>query len=378
MKRKTVLCLFLIFFILLSACHTEPEPPESSHAASSQIHGESSAAESASPPVEEPPVLPVPEFTLLSDSAIQLTGDLSAVETIRVFFCHVSSENEGVVMKRLVLETTPAALTQTESGAVLSYDLDQTLEETTDYKDNREIKIGYASHGIQVCYSNGDGEKWSDYKALETTLETGVVNQYDATLRGDTACGAANGVLLLQSVLPVWGEALTLRLNEIRNYSALSFDYSWRDDADYCLSGEMIANSVNKYLSDHQIEGYAIQDFGDSDRSEEEILIGLIDTGRAGTLQVAYSGGEILTEFRQFTHWILINGYRFREGRYEFRWANTLNGEERWVTSDDLKKSSDAAVYDNNFGPLYYPDGSEYVMTRCIEALRDPLVDSLI
>ena len=70
------------------------------------------------------------------------------------------------------------------------------------------------------CYPNGDGEKMADYKAFETTPETGVVNQYDATLQGYRLRRGKWSFTCCKACF-LSGEKLTLRLNEIWNYSAL-------------------------------------------------------------------------------------------------------------------------------------------------------------
>ncbi len=133
-------------------------------------------------------------------------------------------------------------------------------------------------------------------------LDTSVVKQNDLDFHGSTACGAESGTLLLQTVYPVYGDEFLERMNVIRNYSAISEDYS-TGEPKYYMSGTQIANSVNKYAEENNLSGVKISNCR-SDKSVCETLTTLISSGRPVVLEVCYYGGEITKNFMGYSHWV--------------------------------------------------------------------------
>ena len=184
--------------------------------------------------------------------------------------------------------------------------------------------------------------------ASEAYVNTGTFSQYSCALAPSTACGATAGVLILQSISYLSGDKLTQRMNTVRNYSALGDEYSC-GGPEYYLCGFQISNSLNKYLKDNGIQGYRLTNHR-TGRSTEETLKELISTGRPAVLEVCYANGEILADYRWYSHWICINGYRTTENGVQFRYSDTIANGQLWVSSELLDRSNANVSY----GSFYF------------------------
>ena len=322
-----------------------------------------------------------PDTKLINSNTILISSSLENVDSIRLYSYEVSSESGGVVTQDLIFEGIPEDITTGE----ISFDTQNVIKTETYEKDNSAIKTDYYAKGVKLCLSNEENEEWSDFMGLEVSFDTGVCNQYNCAFHGSTACGAANGTLLLQTVVPVWGSELTARMSAIRDYSALGYEYSAMADIDYCMTGIMVYNSVNKYMEDNGIEGYRITDLGTEDKPTEEIIIEAINTGRPAAIMVSYRFEVIYTDYQGYGHWITINAYRIDEnGEVWLRWENTLTNKQYWVDSVTADKAirvfteGEGAQQSNNRPPLYMPDGTEVKLTRHVDALSEPVVDSFV
>lgn len=179
--------------------------------------------------------------------------------------------------------------------------------------------------------------------ASEAYVNTGTFSQYSCALAPSTACGATAGVLILQSISYLSGDKLTQRMNTVRNYSALGDEYSC-GGPEYYLCGFQISNSLNRYLKDNGIQGYRLTNHR-TGRSTEETLKELISTGRPAVLEVCYANGEILADYRGYSHWICINGYRTTENGVQFRYSDTIANGQLWVSSELLDRSNANVSY---------------------------------
>ncbi len=182
----------------------------------------------------------------------------------------------------------------------------------------------------------------------EAYVNTGTFSQYSCTLSPSTACGATAGALILQSISYLSGDKLTQRMNTVRNYSALGDKYSC-GGPQYYLCGFQISNSLNRYLKDNGIDGYRLTNHR-TGRSTEETLKELISTGRPAVLEVCYANGEILADYRWYSHWICINGYRTTENGVQFRYSDTIANGQLWVSSELLDRSNANVSY----GSFYF------------------------
>ncbi len=378
MKRKVIVAA--VCAVLFCGCRNSAESSvyvesaiPSAETESEDIMMESSAVQSESTAVPdvssdyEKPIMTEPEFELLSANSINITSGLENVDSVNIYLCETSSANNGSVSEKLVYSAYAEDFNRSEDGYTIEFDADNIISEAEYAVDNSEVKTDYYAKGIKLGFVRGNEEITSDCIPIEVRINTGTVNQYDAALRGDTACGAASGTLLLQSVLPVWDSELTRRMSAIRDYSAVSFDYSVGADFNYYMSGEQIANSVNKYLEDSGIDGFEITDFR-TEMSTEETLIELISTARPAVLEVCYADGRILEDYEGFSHWITVNGFRLTDSGYEFRWENTIGCEQNWVSSELLDDANRNVTYNSvDFQP-----------TRYIAALENAVAGSLI
>lgn len=365
----------------LTACgnNTENSDPQSAADTSSEVLQDSSSessetdsaesfdtqisnAESSSP--EQAVSIATPQFEIanISDSGavLRLENLPENVDTVCVYRLHTSSDNAGQVTKELLTKTSAEDI---DSDLEISFG--ESLDSTVYEKDDSALKCPYYAEGLQVSYLSGEQEVSSDIALTEVTLDTGTVNQYNASLAGSTACGAAAGTLVLQSVAPVWGDELTARMDTIRSYSALSDEYSI-GGAEYYMSGQQISNSVNKYISDNGLGEYHLTDFR-GDMSTEDTLTWLISTGRPAVLEVCYIGGNIVTEFQGYSHWITVNGFRRTAGGVEFRFEDTISLNQRRIASSDLDAANANVEY-----------GGDLVPTRYISSFENAVIDDFM
>lgn len=361
----------MICTVLLSGCRNAVPVLSENESNSSSVTA-ASAALSEKDPIEDRITehknseMFIPQFEILSEKSLIITSKLRNVSEVKIYICETSSENSGKVLQKLVYRSDIKDLNKSETGYEIQFDPDKNLSESTYKTDNSKVKTEYYAKGIRVGFYDGSSELISSCVPIEVHIETGTVNQYDAALRGDTACGAASGTLLLQSVLPVWDHELTTRMSEIRDYSALSPDYSVGSDNNYYMSGEQIANSVNKYLKDIGADDISITDFR-SEQTTEETLIELLCTARPAVLEVCYSNGEILSDYDGFSHWITVNGFRLKDGGYEFRWENTIGCTQNWVSSEQLENGNKNVTYNSvDFQPTRYIAALSEVVTNSI------------
>lgn len=351
-----------------SAADTSSEVLQNSSSESSETDSaesfdtRSSNAESSSP--EQAVSIAKPQFEIadISDSGavLRLENLPENVDTVCVYRLHTSSDNAGQVTKELLMKTSAEDINDS-----FEISFGESLDSTVYEKDDSALKCPYYAEGLQVSYLSGEEEISSDIELTKVTLDTGTVNQYNATLAGSTACGAAAGTLVLQSVAPVWGDELTARMDTIRSYSALSDEFSI-GGAEYYMSGQQISNSVNKYISDNSLGEYHLTDFR-GEMSTEDTLTGLISTGRPAVLEVCYIGGNIVTEFQGYSHWITINGFRRMAGGVEFRCEDTISLAQRWITSSDLDAANANVQY-----------GGDLVPTRYISSFENAVIDNFM
>lgn len=334
----------------------------------------SSQTEASSSQVPEPDMtIQKPEFRLVAADAVsvtlEFTSSLENVETIVVYQLDTGSDYPDRLARTPKMEFTPEFLD--ENGRV-RVNITGMGESSYGEKINSAIKTDFSTSGIMVFFANEKKFAASDCLPMEVVLGTGNVNQRGASFRGDTACGAANGALLLQTVLPQWGDTLRQRLDQIRSYSEESQDYSTGAELDYCMSSTHIVNSVNRYLEDSGIEGYRLKDFGREDSVVGAVIRDLLETGRPAAVMVAYADDAIIDTYR-YGHWITVNGYRLGADGWEYRWENTLFDDygTRWVTQAELEAGfnamaehlSESSLAENPWG---------------IVALEEPLVESMM
>lgn len=316
------------------------------------------------PTTEQANSIAKPQFEIadISDSRVvlRLENLPENVDTVCVYRLYTSSDNAGQVTKELVMKTSAEDI-----GGSLEISFGESSDSTVYEKDNSALKCPYYAEGLQVSYLSGEQEISSDIELTNVTLDTGTVNQYNATLAGGTACGAAAGTLILQSVAPVWGDELTARMDTIRSYSALSDEFSI-GGAEYYMSGQQISNSVNKYISDNGLGEDHLTDFR-SEMSTEDTLTGLISTGRPAVLEVCYIGGNIVTEYQGYSHWITVNGFQRTAGGVEFRCEDTISLNQRWISSRDLDTANANVEY-----------GGDFVPTRYISSFENAVIDKFM
>lgn len=363
--RKQFICAFLMLMLFQSACGkssdvnadtkinhiqtsilTKNESIESNQVVS-EAEGIFSDFESHQNGVMAKPEFEIAEFSD-EKAVLHLNSSLINVDAVKVYRLTVNSASEGRVIKNLQAELNADEIAD-GIIEVPSYDV---LSEETYMKDNSGIKCGYSSVGFQIEYVNESENLISDFCAAETTIDTGTVNQYEAELAGATACGAAAGTLIIQSIAPVWERELSERMSTVRSYSGLSNEYSIGGDK-YYMFGWQISNSVNKYLRDMGISDYALTDFR-TDKSTEDTLIELISTGRPAVLEVCYIGGNIIPDFEGYSHWITVNGFRMTENGYEFRCEDTISLKQQWVGSRMLDISNANVDYGEGMSPTEY------------------------
>lgn len=280
------------------------------------------------------------------------------VNKIRVYRLSASNEDPQNI-KRILQKEILADEIKNKKITVFS---DEKISEDTYFKDNSALKCGYFSDGFTVSFANENEEIFSDFFAVETVIDTGTVSQYDAELAGSTACGAAAGTLVIQSIMPVWEYELTERMSLIRSYSALSNDYSI-GGKEYYMYGWQISNSVNKFLADSEINDYSLTDFR-TEKSTEQTLIELISTGRPAVLEVCYIGGNIVEDFQGYSHWITVNGFRLTEDGYKFRCEDTISLEQRWIKSEFLDTSNKNVTYGFGDPPTRYISSLDHAVVE--------------
>ena len=280
------------------------------------------------------------------------------VEKIRVYRLSASDEDQHNVKRVLQKEISKGEI-ENEKVTVFA---DEKISEDTHYKDNSNLKCGYFSDGFIVSFVSENEEIFSKFSAVETVIDTGTVNQYYAELAGSTACGAAAGTLVIQSIMPVWNNELTERMSLIRSYSALSDDYSI-GGKEYYMYGWQISNSVNKFLADSGINDYSLTDHR-TEKLTEQTLIELISTGRPAVLEVCYIGGEIVEDFQGYSHWITVNGFRLTEDGYEFRCEDTISLEQRWIKSEFLDNSNKNVTYGFGDPPTRYISSFDHAVVE--------------
>ncbi|MCD7773247.1 MAG: hypothetical protein LUH08_04245 [Ruminococcus sp.] len=377
------IALALTFILSLSACQNDNTSVESSSSAQATQTTEATSEATTEATTEVQNVMQTPtfEYTEASDPdekvTLKVTSDLENVDEFLVYHIEVTSDDKSVVYRRLAGEFP---VNEISDNMTLDIDMSDAGEIEEISKDNSAIKTTFYSAGYKICAVNESDEQWSEYYPYEVLFDTGSVYQYNASFYGSTACGAANGVLLLQTAMPAWGDELNDRLDVVRSYSGISDDYSCGEEIDYCMSGTHIKNSVNRWLEENNISEFSVEDFGDEGGETEDIVRSLLDTGRPATVMVAYSGGELLDEY-QYAHWITINGYRISDDGQtcEFRWENTiLQVDSQWDSADTVATAIDVVINADNTGERYGIDEENMPeIVRYIIALKSPLVAAL-
>lgn len=386
--KKYIIFMALIAVLSLSACGNETSPKQgdnSSISPSETEKTETSAIETTVATTAEPEkknVMETPTFEYAEATepdkrvSLKITSSLENVDSILVYHIEADSENKNVIHRTLVGKFPADNLSKD-----MTVDIDMSAADSAEQIkwDNSAIQTDFHSKGYKICAVNEDDEQWSEYKAYETLLDTGTIYQYNASFYGSTACGAANGTLLLQTAAYAQGEELNKRLDVIRSYSSISDKYSCGERIDYCMSGTHIKNSVNHWLEENKINDLQIEDFGGKDGETKDIIRELIDTGRPAAVMVAYSGGNIIDEFK-YGHWITINGYRIsKDGKsFEFRWENTiLQVDSQWDDAKTIDTAIYAIVNAKNRGQKYgISDKDMPKISRYIDALSKGLIKS--
>lgn len=393
-KAMAVVAAFLM--LSLSACgaaiEQQPVQPTSTtsvsktEAVTTSSAPDETASEADSLPTDmesEVPYRPIsmPKISLTNSNTLIFEGKLENIDHIKIYCYSATSDNSAEVTQELIFDGTTADIFWGE----LSFDTQNILHTEVIPKDNSAIMTDFSARAIKVCAYNDGCEEWTEPLWLEAYLDTGVTNQYDCTFHGSSACGAANGALLLQTVDKVQEDELTARSTAIRDYSALGYEYSGMASIGYRMTGPMVVNSVNDFLADNGIEHIKLDDLDDADTPLEELIIGAINTGRPAAVIVSYFNNGIISDFKNIGHWITINGYRIdEEGQLQFRWENTLNKQQSWLDSESLTNSVQAFI-DGTTGDgasertlFTLSDGTDIKVTRHVIALSEPVVDSLI
>ncbi|MCC8192161.1 MAG: hypothetical protein LIO41_03865 [Ruminococcus sp.] len=377
------IALALTFTLGLSACQSDNTSLESSSSAQTTQTTEATSEATTEATTEVQNVMQTPtfEYTEASDPdekvTLKVTSDLENVDELLVYHIEATSDDKSVVYRQLAGEFS---VNEISDNLTLDIDMSDAGEIEEISRDNSAIKTTFYSAGYKICAVNESDEQWSEYYPYEVLFDTGSVYQYNASFYGSTACGAANGVLLLQTAMPAWGDELNERLDVVRSYSGISDDYSCGEEIEYCMSGTHIKNSVNRWLEENNISEFSVEDFGDEDGETEDIIRSLLDTGRPATVMVAYSGGEIIDEY-QYAHWITINGYRISDDGQtcEFRWENTiLQVDSQWDSADAVATAIDVVINADNTGEYYGINEEDMPeIVRYIVALKSPLVSTL-
>ena len=188
------------------------------------------------------------------------------------------------------------------------------------------------------------------------------MNQYWCNLAGSTACGTAAGVIAMQISYPASGDALFTRVNEMRKYCLLGYDYS-TGPSEYFLSGDHISNGVNKYITEELSGNLVLTDHRTPDKTTEETLIELLTTGRPAVIEVCYLQGNVTRDFQGISHWITINGFSLGADGYTFRFSDPITVSYRSITSKMLEESNANVSYGD----------SGWIPVRYIGAFSEPL-----
>lgn len=294
----------------------------------------------------------IPKIELFGETAVCFLDEYYA-DKINIYIIH---ENENASERSLVFSGSG----NTVENGILKFDENTVLQSETIEAILKNIQCSYHAKAIQVgFFYDGAEEIVSDPIFAEVMIDTGVAEQNLLDFHGSTACGAASGTLLLQSVYPVYGDEILQRMNGVRNYSAISEDFS-TGQPDYYMSGTQIANSVNKYAEEHGLEGVKLSNFR-RDKDTAETLTELISDGKPAILEVCYSDGTITEDFRGYSHWIAVNGFTRTDEGVEFRCENTIGCKQIYISDKALSLSNENVVYPN----------SEYIPDRFILANED-------
>lgn len=266
---------------------------------------------------------------------------------------------DHVITDRLLSRETADA-----SGAlIINYDFNAvSISEVQIVPDFDQPERDVLIRGLYAEVSDDFSKIRSDLIYTECSLDTGVVNQYWCSLAGSTACGSAAGTVAVQTAYPVSGDALFVRVNEMRKYSLLGEEFS-TGPAEYFLSGEQITNTVNKYIAEVLNGSLTLTDHRTAERTTEETLIGLLVTGRPAVIEVCYLLGSVTRDFQGISHWITVNGFSFGEDGYTFRFADSITVSYTEISSELLDISNANVSYGD----------SGYIPVRYIGALSDPL-----
>lgn len=297
-------------------------------------------------------------LSITAPGRASLDGSFMKGDWIRLYSRDYNSAQK-LITDKLILESAAEA----DGSAAFIYNLYAApLSET-------EIAPAFAFDGnaislkaLYAVVSDGASELTSNFVYLEAYLETGVVNQRLCDLAPSTACGTAAGVLAMQVSYPASGDALTARMNEMRNYCAIGDRFS-TGPAEYYLNWDHICNGVNKFIADELSGDLTMIDHRNPARTTEETLIGLLSTGRPAVIEVCYLLGEVTRDFQGISHWITINGFSLGPDGYTFRFSDPITVSYRSITSELLDVSNANVSYGN----------SGYTPVRFIGAFTDPL-----
>ena len=392
MKKIILSAMILSLFVFSTGCGTEISdntsqniPAYNSQTVTSQSgESETTTSESAGKAEEKTIVTPDFEYTEAKNPdkkvTLKITTDLENVEKIKIYKCSANSKDKKNAVYRLVGQLTPDEITSDKSITVKVGKKDKVRKVA---KDNSAIKVGYSTAGYRICAVSGKETVWSEFRPYKTTIDTGTIYQYNADFEGFTACGASNGVLVIQPADPVYDQNMLDRFNGVRNYSKISTKYSGGKKLEYCMVGDQVVNSVNDYLK-KKGKKYSVKNFDDVGGEPSDIVRELIDTGRPAMFDVQYRFGKIRTK-SPYSHWITVNGYKISaDGKsYIFRWENTIEPvDSQWVRQSLFNKAVQGTVDNRDFS--YYNLTEKQVVKLCgeikrnIVALSKPLVNSFI
>ncbi|MBQ4512277.1 MAG: hypothetical protein II969_04740 [Anaerolineaceae bacterium] len=317
---------------------------------------------------ENPPSTPAPKETqtekalklaISTPGKVLLTGDFSTGDTIKLYLREYKSA-EKTITDKLLSETKAGK----DGSASLSYNIYSPALSEEKIKPDFTYKGGDVTlTALYAVIGGKDSNSRSNLVYISGFLDTGVVSQYWCTYGASTACGAAAGAIVLQQVDPVYGNDMYNRVNTMRNYCM--------DGDDYCTgypmyedTGEQVANTVNRYISEEMTSGMSLINHRKPGKSTEETLIELLTTGRSAVIEVCYLRGFVMEDYWGYSHFITINGFFLEGNGYWFRYSDPVTVSYASVSSDMIEKSNKNVSY------IYLPG---YTYDRYIAAFADPL-----
>ena len=296
-------------------------------------------------------------ISMPSYGTIRFKGDISAGDRIMLYQREYRSA-EAVIIDTLLSDTTA----ETDDRADIPYNTYNSLSA-------ERIKPDFTYNGSDITLkalygvvSDGSSRVQSGLLYTECFIETSVINQFYCTYHGSSACGPAAAVVAIQPVYPTVEIEMYDRMNVMRDYCMEGEAFCTGDPA-YETVGTHITNTVNRYIMEELSGSMLFTDHRTADKTTEQILIGLLSTGRPAIVEVCYLRGAVTQDFWGLSHWITINGFFMVGNTYWFRYSDPVTVSYIGISSDLLEASNKNVVYINL---PYKPD-------RYIGAFTDPL-----